>query len=112
MNGDVTRNEMDVQENSLHNLENIIEIIPTDCLPDQEQYPASFYVNKVTLSVIHSEKTISGENHLGNVEAKNTSEDEIFKKPPSIDQIERQRKMRRKKFINKSRKSKRKRCYN
>ena len=103
---------MDVQENSLHHLENIIEIIPTDCLPDQEQYPESFYVNKVTLSVIHSEKSVSCENQFGDVEAKNTSEDEIFKKPPSIDQIERQRKMRRKKSINKSRKSKRKKCYN
>ena len=104
MNGEVTRNEMDVLGNSLHHLENIIEIIPTESLPDQEQYPVSFYVNKVTLSIIHSETTLSDE-------AKHTSEDEIFKKPPSIDQIERQRKMRRKKSINKSRKSKRKRCY-
>ena len=103
MNGEVTRNEMDVLGNSL---ENIIEIIPTDTesLPDQEQYPVNFYVNKVTLSIIHSETTLSEE-------VKHTSEDEIFKKPPSIDQIERQRKMRRKKSINKSRKSKRKRCY-
>ena len=103
MNGEVTRNEMDVFGNSLHHLENIIEIIPTESLPDQEQYPVSFYVNKVTLSVIHSETALSEE-------VKHTSEDEIFKKPPSIDQIERQRKMRRKKSINKSRKSKRKRC--
>merc|ERR1711911_346465 len=104
MNGEVTRNEMDVLGNSLHHLENIIEIIPTESLPNQEQYPLSFYVNKVTLSIIHSETTLSDE-------AKHTSDDKIFKKPPSIDQIERQRKMRRKKSINKSRKSKRKRCY-
>ena len=104
MNGEVMRNEMDVFGNSLHHLENIIEIIPTESLPGQEQYPVSFYVNKVTLSIIHSETILSDE-------ATHTSEDEIFKKPPSIDQIERQRKMRRKKSINKSRKSKRKRCY-
>ena len=61
MNGEVTRNEMDVLGNSLHHLENIIEIIPTESLPDQEQYPVSFYVNKVTLSIIHSETTLSDE---------------------------------------------------
>ena len=99
MNGEVTRNEMDVLGNSLHHLENIIEIIPTESLPDQEQYQVSFYVNKVTLSIIHSETTLSDE-------AKNTSEDEIFKKPPSIDLIERQRKVTRNEIKNESRISK------
>ena len=95
--------EMDVSEHSLHYLENIIEIIPTDCPPDQEQYPLSFYVNKVTLSVIQNGKTIASKSYF---EKKKTYDDEIFKKPPSIDLIERQRKVTRNKMKNKSRISK------
>ena len=98
--------EMDVSEHSLHYLENIIEIIPTDCLPDQEQYPLSFYVNKVTLSVIQNGKTIASESYFDNLEVKKTSDDEIFKKPPSIDLIERQRKVTRNEIKNESRISK------
>merc|ERR1712078_368081 len=91
--------EMDVLGNSFHPLENIIEIIPTDCLPDQEPYPVSFYVNKVTLSVIQNGKTIASESYFENLEVKKTSDDELFKKPPSIDQIEKQRKMKRNKTV-------------
>ena len=104
--------DMEMLGNSLHSLENIIEIIPTDCLPDQEQYPVSFYVNKVTLSIIQPETTFSGENYNDDLETKNISDDELFKKPPSIDEIEKLRKIRRKKFKTKSRKTKRKRLYN
>ena len=101
--------EMDGLENSFHPLENVIEIVPTDGLSDQEQYPVSFYVNKVTLSVIQNGKTIACESYFDNLEPKKTPDDEIFKKPPSIDQIERQRKMARRKMKKKSRISKRKR---
>ena len=114
MNNDISCEicEMNVLENSFHHFDNIIEIIPTDFLPDQEQNPVSFYVNKVTLSVIQNGKTIACESYFDNLEPKKTSDDEIFKKPPSIDQIERQRKIKRKRIKTKSRISKRKRNKN
>ena len=75
--------------------ENTIEIIPTESLPDQEQYPTSFIINKVTLSVIQNEKNLSTSD-IACAHHRKASEDQIFKKPPSIEVLERQRERKRK----------------
>ena len=80
---------------SLNQSENTIEIIPRESLPDQEQYPTSFIINKVTLSVIQNEKNLSTSD-IACAHHRKASEDQIFKKPPSIEVLERQRERKRK----------------
>ena len=110
--------------------ENFIEIVPiNEEITEKPDLPTDYYDNSFTLSVICSPNVCEMSNQLHNMTFKRSKQDEVnhdntsnvsdenklFKKPPCIEEIERQRikfQKKRKKLLRKNNSRKLKENYN